>query len=87
VKKNLSVAIITAIANIRSGKNRDTDGSGTGTGTGTGSVQYPESGFSGKPVKAKEYFWRGFTSPVGDSIGRAIKNGDGGGGRGPSTGG
>jgi hypothetical protein len=82
-KRNLSVAIITAIENLRSGKNQclDAHEAGTGTGTGTGSDRKPGSGISGWQEREKEFFWRGFTSPVGDSIGRATGTG-GGGGRG-----
>jgi hypothetical protein len=87
-KRNLSVAIIMAIENLRSGKNQfmDAHEAGVGTGTGTGSDRKPGSGISGWQEKEKEFFWRGFTSPVGDSIGRATGGGTGGGGRGHADG-
>jgi hypothetical protein len=62
---NLSQAVICALENLRSGKSDD----GTGTGSGSGN----NSGISGAADRGREYFWRGFTSPVGDAVGRASK--------------
>jgi hypothetical protein len=60
---NLSQALICALENLRSGKSDD------GTGTGSGSGTNP--GISGAADNGRAYFWRGFTSPVGDAVGRA----------------
>jgi hypothetical protein len=64
---NLSQALMCALENLRAGKSDD----GTGTGTGSGSGTNP--GISGMTGRGRDYFWRGFTSPVGDAVGRASK--------------
>jgi hypothetical protein len=66
---NLSQAVISALEHLRSGKSDDVVGAGTGAGAGSGT----ESGSAGTADRGRDYFWRGFTSPVGDAIGRASK--------------
>jgi hypothetical protein len=62
---NLSQALICALENLRSGNSDD--------GTGTGSESGTNPGISGAADRGRDYFWRGFTSPVGDAVGRASK--------------
>jgi hypothetical protein len=73
-------SLICALENLRSGKSDD------GTGTSSGSGTNP--GISGVAERGRDYFWRGFTSPVGDAVGRASKrDGRGASGSGSSFGG
>jgi hypothetical protein len=58
---NLSKAIISALEQLRTGKLQEESGGGTGTAN--------DSGISGVS-RSRGFFWRGFTSPVGDSVGR-----------------
>jgi hypothetical protein len=63
---NLSKAIVCALESLNNGKlEADPD---TDTSFGTGCA----SGFSGNGSKLREFFWRGFTSPVGDAVGCAV---------------
>jgi hypothetical protein len=62
--KNLAAAVTSAIEKMKSG-----------------SISDPNTGFSGPSQTVarteKTYFWRGFTSPVGDAAGRAALAGGG----------
>jgi hypothetical protein len=64
--KNMSVAIIDSIKKIGTGNLSEDTGTGTGVVSGSG------SGISGSERGGQqEFFWRGFTSPTGDVVGRA----------------
>jgi hypothetical protein len=69
-KRNLSKTIIESMEALKSG-NTLQDEFGTGTDTGTGTSSGSGSSGAGK----KMFFWRGFTSSVGDIIGRAALTG------------
>jgi hypothetical protein len=82
-KRNLSKALIESMEALKSG-NTPQDELGTGTGIDTSTGTGSGSGFSG--AGKKMFFWRGFTSPVGDIIGRAALTSGGCRGRGQGSG-
>jgi hypothetical protein len=62
--KNVSAAILDSIKKLSTGNLPDD--------TGTGVAPGPGSGISGSERGGRrEFFWRGFTSPTGDVVGRA----------------
>jgi hypothetical protein len=64
--RNVATSITDVLSKMGTGKLESEDGSGTGTGSGT----TMSLGFSDGRSKC-EYFWRGFNSCVGDTVGRA----------------
>jgi hypothetical protein len=68
--RNVVKSIIDVFSWMGTGKLKSGEGAATGTNTGTDTGSNTNLGFSGGRSKS-EHFWRGYSSCIGDTVGRA----------------